>query len=93
MLSFVRIAPEIQLCTTGIHRVKILTLEEIPHVLQHKNVTDVALRKGNVHKRYACSITTLWIVEVWRWNGPPRMKVSEHRPISLLYPRLNDSLH
>jgi hypothetical protein len=39
--------------------VKILTLEEIPHVLQHKNVTDVALRKGNVHKRYACSITTL----------------------------------
>ena len=26
-------------------------------MLQHENVTDVALRKGNVHKRYACSYT------------------------------------
>ena len=44
---------------------KILTLEEIPHVLQHENVTDAAL-----HKQYACSITTLWVVGMWRWDGP-----------------------
>lgn len=68
---------------------KTWTLEEIPHVLQHENVTDVAF----VRKQYACSINYAVDCGDVEVEQPPRIGVTVHRSISLLYPGLNDSLH
>lgn len=64
----------------GLHKVKILALEEIPHVLQHENVTDVAF----VREQYACSINHAVDCGDVEVEQPPRIGVTVHRPISLL---------